>query len=169
MAAAYAMPVFATDATRVSSSGTPLAQTGIDNAFANTVSLAALSTGTALTTTSVGNGVLPQNEIDTLTRNEKPSVRIDAGRARWDCNVRRWADRNNLPVIDQHDGVCEVVCRVSVVAEGQLSKLSARPQRLIRLYRVDPGGIAVACGSAGSTEVWFHCGAARRSHHSRSA
>jgi hypothetical protein len=66
IAAAYAMAGFATDATHVSSSGTPLAQTGIANAFANAASLANPSTGTALTATPVGNGTVPQGEIDTL-------------------------------------------------------------------------------------------------------
>jgi hypothetical protein len=66
IAAAYAMAGFATDATHVSSSGTPLAETGIANAFANAASLADLSTGTALTATSAGNGVVPQSEINTL-------------------------------------------------------------------------------------------------------
>jgi len=66
VAAAYAMAGFATDATHVSSSGTPLAQTGIANAFANAANLANLSTGAALTTTPAGNGVVPQSEINTL-------------------------------------------------------------------------------------------------------
>jgi hypothetical protein len=66
IAAAYAIAGFATDATHVSSSGTQLAQTGIANAFANAASLADLSTGTALTATPVGNGVVPQNELNTL-------------------------------------------------------------------------------------------------------
>jgi hypothetical protein len=64
-AAAYAMAGFANDATHVSSSGTPLAQTGIANAFANAVNLAD-STGAALTTTPAGNGAVPQSEINTL-------------------------------------------------------------------------------------------------------
>lgn len=66
IAAGYAMAGFATDATHVSSSGTPLAQTGIANAFANAASLADPTTGAALTVTPVGNGVVPQSEINTL-------------------------------------------------------------------------------------------------------
>ena len=66
IAAAYAMSGFATDATHVSSSGTPLAQTGIANAFANAANLANISTGTALTRTPAGNGAVPQSEINTL-------------------------------------------------------------------------------------------------------
>ena len=62
VAAAYAMAGFATDATHVSSSGTPLAQTGIANAFANAANLADISTGTALTTTPAGNGTVPQHD-----------------------------------------------------------------------------------------------------------
>jgi hypothetical protein len=66
IAAAYTMSGFATDATHVSSSGTPLAQTGIANAFVNAANLAKISTGAALTTTPAGNGNVPQSEINTL-------------------------------------------------------------------------------------------------------
>jgi len=66
IAAGYAIAGFATDATHVSSSGTPLAQTGIAHAFANAASLADLSTGVALKVTPVGNGIVPQSEINTL-------------------------------------------------------------------------------------------------------
>jgi hypothetical protein len=66
VAAAYAMAGFATDALHVSSSGTPLAQSGIANAFANAANLASLGTGTALATTPAGNGTAPQAEINTL-------------------------------------------------------------------------------------------------------
>ena len=48
VAAAYAFAGFATDAVHVSSSGTPLAKVGIQNAFANAANLANLSTGQAL-------------------------------------------------------------------------------------------------------------------------
>ena len=65
IAASYAMSGFATDATHVSSSGTPLAQTGIANAFANATNLANISTGASLTTTPAG-GAVPQSEINTL-------------------------------------------------------------------------------------------------------
>jgi hypothetical protein len=66
VAAAYAFAGFATDATHVSSSGTPLAQIGIANAFANATNLAGISTGAALATTPAGNGTVPQAEINTL-------------------------------------------------------------------------------------------------------
>ena len=66
IAAAYAMGGFATDATHVSSSGTPLAETGITHAFANAANLADISTGIALSTTPAGNGTVPQTEINTL-------------------------------------------------------------------------------------------------------
>jgi hypothetical protein len=66
IATAYSFAGFATDATHVSSSGTPLAQIGIANAFANTANLETLSTGVALTTTPAGNGVAPQKTINTL-------------------------------------------------------------------------------------------------------
>ena len=51
IAAAYAIAGFATDVTHVASSGTPLAQTGIANAFANAANLASLSGGQAYATT----------------------------------------------------------------------------------------------------------------------
>ena len=60
------MSGFATDATRVSSSGTTLAQTGIANAFANATNLADIPTATALATTPAGNGTVPQSTINTL-------------------------------------------------------------------------------------------------------
>ncbi len=66
IAAAYAMAGFATDATHVSSSNTPLAEQGIANAFANAANLANITTGAALATTPAGNGVVPQTEINTL-------------------------------------------------------------------------------------------------------
>jgi hypothetical protein len=66
VAAAYAIAGFAVDATHVSSSGTPLAQVGIANAFANAANLATLGTGVALTATPAGNGTVPQTEINTL-------------------------------------------------------------------------------------------------------
>jgi hypothetical protein len=66
IAAAYSLAGFATDATHVSSSGTPLAVTGITNAFENSLNLASFSTGNALTTTPAGNGTVPQALINTL-------------------------------------------------------------------------------------------------------
>ena len=66
VAAAYAMAGFATDATHVSSSGTPLALTGIANAFANAANLADISTGIALTITPAGNGTVPNTTINSL-------------------------------------------------------------------------------------------------------
>jgi len=66
VAAAYAFAGFATDPTHVASSGTPLAQLGIANAFANAGNLASTYTGTALTTTPAGNGTAPQVIVNTL-------------------------------------------------------------------------------------------------------
>jgi streptogramin lyase len=66
VAAAYVMAPFATDALHVSSSGTALARTGIQNAFANAAQLVNIATGTALTTTPAGNGTVPQANINTL-------------------------------------------------------------------------------------------------------
>jgi hypothetical protein len=66
IAAAYAFAGFAIDATHVSSSGTPLALTGIANAFANAANLASISSGQALKTTPAGNGTVPQRTINFL-------------------------------------------------------------------------------------------------------
>jgi hypothetical protein len=66
VAAAYAMAGFATDATHVSSSGTPQALIGIANAFVNAANLADISSGSALTTTPAGNGAVPNKTINTL-------------------------------------------------------------------------------------------------------
>lgn len=66
IAAAYAFAGFATDATHVSSSGTALAQTGMQNAFANAANMETLTTGVALAVTPAGNGLVPQSEINML-------------------------------------------------------------------------------------------------------
>jgi hypothetical protein len=66
VAAAYAFAGYATDATHVSSSGTPLAQTGIQNAFASASNLVDPSTGTARSTTPAGNGTINAATINTL-------------------------------------------------------------------------------------------------------
>lgn len=66
VAAAYAMSGFAVDATHVASSGTPLALTGIANAFANAGNLVDLASGTALVTTPNGNGTVPVAQINLL-------------------------------------------------------------------------------------------------------
>jgi len=66
IAAAYAMAGFATDATHVSRSGAPLAQTGIANAFATATNLADITTGAALNVTPAGNADAPQTTVNTL-------------------------------------------------------------------------------------------------------
>jgi hypothetical protein len=66
IATAYSIAGYATDATHVSSSSTALAATGVANAFATIPNLETLSTGTALSTTPVSGGSVPQAKIDTL-------------------------------------------------------------------------------------------------------
>jgi sugar lactone lactonase YvrE len=66
VAAAYALAGFATNATHVSSSGTTLALTGIQNAFATASSLVSLQTGNANSTTAAGNATVPSATIYTL-------------------------------------------------------------------------------------------------------
>ena len=66
IAAAYAMSGFATDSTHVSSSGTALAQIGIQNAFANAANLANVSTGIAQSKPVANNGTVPTALINSL-------------------------------------------------------------------------------------------------------
>ena len=66
VAAAYAMSGFATDALHVSSSNSTLGQTGIAIAFANAANLAGIGTGTALSATPTGNGLVTQTTINTV-------------------------------------------------------------------------------------------------------
>jgi sugar lactone lactonase YvrE len=66
VAAAYSMAGFATDSTRVSSSGTPAAKIGLANAFAAASSLVNISTGVALTTTPNGNGAVDNTMVNTI-------------------------------------------------------------------------------------------------------
>jgi hypothetical protein len=66
VAATFAGAGFATDKTHVSSSNTALAKRGVEDAYAAIVNLEALSTGVASATSSGGNGVVPQSEINTL-------------------------------------------------------------------------------------------------------
>lgn len=67
VAAAFAFAGFATDAVHVSSSGSVLAKTGIQNAFANAVNLADLASGTALAIPpSDSAGTAPQATVYSL-------------------------------------------------------------------------------------------------------
>lgn len=66
VATAYALAGFATDAVHISSSGTALAQTGIQNAFLNASNLETLSTGLALAATPSGTATVPQTTINAL-------------------------------------------------------------------------------------------------------
>ena len=66
IAAAYALSAFATDATHIASSGTPLALTNLANAFANALNIGNQTTGLAQTTTAAGNGTVPSTKINAL-------------------------------------------------------------------------------------------------------
>jgi hypothetical protein len=66
IATAYGFAGFASDATHVSSSGSALAQQGVANAFAAIQNLETMATGVALATTPIGNGTVPQGEINAL-------------------------------------------------------------------------------------------------------
>ncbi|HEY4382218.1 MAG TPA: NHL repeat-containing protein [Acidobacteriaceae bacterium] len=86
VAAAYAFSGFAADATHVSSSGTALAQTGIANAFRSASNLANLATGTALSATPAGNGMVPQPAINGLA-NMLVACTATAGPASAGCST----------------------------------------------------------------------------------
>jgi hypothetical protein len=66
IATAYALAGFATDATDISSSGSPLALTGVANAMATIPNLETLGTGVALATSPGGYGQPAQDTINTL-------------------------------------------------------------------------------------------------------
>lgn len=65
-AMAYALASFAVDATHISSSGTPLAQTGVANAMANVANLISISSGFPLTVTPSGTGAPPAQRMATF-------------------------------------------------------------------------------------------------------
>jgi hypothetical protein len=66
VAAAYAMAGYASDATHVSSANISVAKTGLANAFASAANLVNPSTGTALSYTPAGNGIIPFPTINTI-------------------------------------------------------------------------------------------------------
>lgn len=66
VAAAYALAGFATDATHVASSGSPLALTGLTNAGLNSQNLADVFTGLPPSTTTGHNGYVPSDNILTI-------------------------------------------------------------------------------------------------------
>jgi streptogramin lyase len=67
IAAAYGGAGFATDATHVSTSGTPLAVLGVEDAYYGPiVNLETVGTGVANTVSYGGNGTVPQAEVNTL-------------------------------------------------------------------------------------------------------
>jgi streptogramin lyase len=63
---AYAFAGYASDATHISTSGTALATTGINNAFATVANLVNIATGLPATATAGGNGTVPVATIYTL-------------------------------------------------------------------------------------------------------
>ena len=68
VATAYAVAGFATDSLHISSSGTPLAQTGIANAFANASNIASVVTApnSGSLATTPGGGTVPAALVNTL-------------------------------------------------------------------------------------------------------
>ncbi len=63
---AYAVAGYTVDPTHVSTSGTALSATGLNNVGNALDNLYTLNTGLALATTPAGNGTVPQSEINTL-------------------------------------------------------------------------------------------------------
>jgi len=66
VATVYAFAGFASDPTHVSSSNATLASVGLANAATTLANLEDLNTSVALATTPAGNGIVPQQEINTL-------------------------------------------------------------------------------------------------------
>jgi hypothetical protein len=66
VAMSFALAGFAGDALHIASSGTPLAQTGVANAFVNASHLGPTTTGRAPATIPSGSATVPQTTINTL-------------------------------------------------------------------------------------------------------
>ncbi|MGA7155271.1 MAG: hypothetical protein WBY53_00395 [Acidobacteriaceae bacterium] len=66
VAMSFALAGFANDALHIASSGSPLALTGVQNAFVNASHLAATSTGVAPALIPSGSATVPQTTINTL-------------------------------------------------------------------------------------------------------
>jgi streptogramin lyase len=66
VATVYSLAGFATGPTHISSSGRPLAVTGLNDSIGAAINMEALATGVANTTTLGENGTVPTSEIDTL-------------------------------------------------------------------------------------------------------
>lgn len=74
IASVYALSGFMTDATHVSSSGTPAGRRGLANAFLAVNNLVDIASGTARTANPQGNGVIPQVKINTLANLLAPCI-----------------------------------------------------------------------------------------------
>jgi sugar lactone lactonase YvrE len=77
VASAYALAGFLTDATHLSTSGTPLAITGLGNAMQSIFSFENISTGQALALTPSQTGIPPQATLNTLADILAPCVNSD--------------------------------------------------------------------------------------------
>jgi hypothetical protein len=76
---AYAFAGFATDATHIGSSGSALALTNLDNAFATVANLVNTSTGVPASATAGGNGTVPSANIYTIADILAACVNSDGG------------------------------------------------------------------------------------------
>ena len=74
VASVYALSGYMTDATHISSSGTPASLQGIANAFLTFSNLAYLPNGEALTQNATGSGEVPQAEINALANILVPCI-----------------------------------------------------------------------------------------------
>jgi hypothetical protein len=168
IAAAYALAGFATDATHVSSSGTPPALTGIANAFANAANLETLSTGVALSQTPGGNGTVPQAEIDMLANILAACVNT-AGPGSTGCSTLLSNATGSAGVapletataainIAHHPGANVATLFALPVASSPFAPwLAAQPNAFTVALRFTGGGIDSPKGIAidGSDNVWI--------------
>ncbi|MGD0798770.1 MAG: PKD domain-containing protein [Acidobacteriaceae bacterium] len=118
VAAAYTMAGFAADATHVSSSGSPLALSGVANAFANAGNLVSLSTGVALSTTPGGNGTVPQALINTVA--DILATCVDSG-----CALVTIATSDGTPTGTQPADSASAAINIAHVPAANVSALYA--------------------------------------------
>jgi streptogramin lyase len=169
VAAAYAMAGFATDAVHVSSSGTPLALTGIANAFLNATSLADLPSGTALATTPNFWGTPPQAEINTLgnilaacvnsTGSTSPSCNTLFANAKSGGSTGTMATDTATAAINiAHNPVATVAALYGLATTNPpfAPALTTQPNDFSVTIQYTNGGGTIAVDSAG--DIWWGAG-----------
>jgi hypothetical protein len=171
VAAAYAFAGYATDATHVSSSGSPLAMTGIQNAFAAATNLVNLSNGIALATTPAGNGTVPQAQLNGIANILAACVNASAtgssacstllGTATSDGtgSGRQPADTASAAINIAHRPAANVAALFALAGNGQTFApgLTAAPNDLSMAISFTGGGITLASQPAvdASGNIWI--------------